>query len=859
MESALTEAVAHLKAGRLDEVEALCRPILARRPKDIVALQCMGIAALRAGRPDQAVSFLHQAADTKKGDVGLLTNLGAALKAAGRLEEAVAVYELAVTSAPGAGETLFNLGNALSAMGRQIEAEAAYRRAIAAGNCRDGGAGAMSNLGALLEGRGQFGEAAEIFGEVVRRRPDFGPYRYNLANALLARGALEEAIAEYGRAIALSPGYAEAHLNLGNALYRKGDLPAAFASFQQALALRPDFAEAQTAIGNVLMDQRRISEAIDAYRKVLALRPGDAAACNNLAIALRKTGEPHEALCALDEAIAQAPDAALSHLNRGTILVDLGRYEEALDATRKAFMLQPGLAGALTNFVRLLAELGRRQEAIATCQSAMEDDPARADAFSELARLRQEAGEVDAAHAACIKALALDPGLAQAHHYLGNVLRDQGRLDEAIRSYRAALDLTPDDEIIRSALAFTVQFASNYDAAAILRENRRWAELHETPLQSSIAVHTNDRRKDRPLRVGYVAPYFHRHVAAQFLLPVLSRHDSARVIVFCYSGVKFPDDVTQAFKDMNHSWRDVAGLADDALARQIRADEIDILVDIALHMEGSRLLTFARKPAPVQVTWLGYPGTTGLTSIDYRLSDPYLDPAGGSDAVYSERTIRLPNTFWCYTPLGPTPEVSGLPAQRTGELSFGCFNNFHKVTRETLLLWSRVLRAVPDARLTILSQPGSHRQAVQRLFEDAGVSAGRIRFIARVAPDDYWRLYDGIDLCLDTTPYPGHTTTLDSLWMGVPVVTLAGPTVVGRGGVSILSNMNLTSLIARTEDEYVDIAAAIARDIDALAGLRATLRERLRASPLMDATQFAADLEDAYARMWSDYCEAHRG
>ena len=326
--------------------------------------------------------------------------------------------------------------------------------------------------------------------------------------------------------------------------------------------------------------------------------------------------------------------------------------------------------------------------------------------------------------------------------------------------------------------------------------------------------------------------------------------------VFCYSGVKRPDAITQRFRDLNQVWRDVAGLTDDRLAEQIRADEIDILIDIALHMEGSRLLTFCRKPAPVQVTWLGYPGTTGLTSIDYRLTDPYLDPVGENDAVYSERSVRLPKTFWCYAPLAPTPDVSGLPARRTGHVSFGCFNNFFKVTQETLVLWSRVLHAVPNSSLTILSQPGVHRQAVLEVFEGSGVSPDRIRFVPRQHPDDYLRLYETIDLGLDTTPYPGHTTTIDSLWMGVPVVTLAGQTAVGRGGVSILSNTGLTSLIARNPDEFVAIAVATVKDLDALAALRLTLRDRLVASPLMDAGQFATDLEDAYAGMWSTYCDS---
>jgi len=271
-------------------------------------------------------------------------------------------------------------------------------------------------------------------------------------------------------------------------------------------------------------------------------------------------------------------------------------------------------------------------------------------------------------------------------------------------------------------------------------------------------------------------------------------------------------------------------------------------------MQDSRLLTFARRPAPVQVTWLGYPGTTGLSAIDYRLTDPILDPPGQNDDLYSERSIRLPRSFWCYAPVVETAEVSPPPALESGRITFGCLNNFHKVTAETLDLWVEVLAATPNSRLILLSPPGAHRETVGQRFGRAGVAAARIEFVDRLPSEAYFRLYQRIDICLDTVPYPVHTTTLDSLWMGVPVISLEGPTTVGRGGVSILTNVDLQGLIARTPEEYVAVSRAVAGDLPALAELRQTLRGRLRASALMDGARFAADLEGAFALMWRAYC-----
>jgi len=298
-----------------------------------------------------------------------------------------------------------------------------------------------------------------------------------------------------------------------------------------------------------------------------------------------------------------------------------------------------------------------------------------------------------------------------------------------------------------------------------------------------------------------------------------------------------------------------SGVDDQGLADRIRSDQIDILVDTSLHTSGNRLLVFARKPAPVQVTMLGLPSTTGLGTMDYRLTDRYLDPPGMTDGDYTERSIRLPNCFWCYQPPEGTPTVAELPATRNGFVTFGCLNQFTKVNRPVLQVWSKILQSLAGSRLLIHSQPGSHREAVRALFQTDGIAADRIEFAAKVPLLSYFQRYHDLDLCLDPFPHSGGTTTLDSLWMGVPVVTLAGRTGVGRGGVTILSNVGMTELIAESPEQYVDIAVQWASDLPRLRSVRARLRQRMESSVLMDGTRYAADVETAFRRMWETWCQ----
>ena len=342
------------------------------------------------------------------------------------------------------------------------------------------------------------------------------------------------------------------------------------------------------------------------------------------------------------------------------------------------------------------------------------------------------------------------------------------------------------------------------------------------------------------------------------MLPLLTHHDPRNVEAFCYSVASRPDEMTSRLKRTAHAWRDCAGLADADVARQIRADGIDILIDLSLHTAGNRLLVLAQKPAPVQVTWLGYAGTTGLSGIDYRITDPYLDPPGQGDEFYTETSIRLPNCFWCYQAPEQAPEVNPLPAAAGNPITFGCFNHFTKMSAPTLDLWAKLLAAVPNSRLVIHAHRANHRTQTLARFSENGIHPDRITFVGLLPLPDYFSQHHRIDIALDPFPYGGGTITCDALWMGVPTITLHGRTAVGRGGVSILSNVGLTDWVAKSLEDYISIAVERSSDLPKLAELRSNLRARMLKSPLMNAPGFAADIEAAYRGMWESWCSRRK-
>ncbi|MGD1276181.1 MAG: tetratricopeptide repeat protein [Tepidisphaeraceae bacterium] len=595
----------------------------------------------------------------------------------------------------------------------------------------------------------------------------------------------------------------------------------------------------------------QLADAEALYRRILQSEPQDADVIQLLGMACFQLGRREEGLSLVQLSAQLNPQAAECHYNLGTILSDLGRHSDAILSFRQAVALKPDYVGAFHRLGLSLRSLGQWDEAEAALRRTIELCPAFVEAHNNLATVLRAQGDVDQSITVYHRALEMSPDRAEIYTNLGNALKDQGNLADAIASYRRATELQPDNPTASSNLAFALWYDPKLDSAAILEGHRQWDRRHAQPLGAAIRPHDNDRDPNRRLKIGYVSADFRGHAAAFCLVPLLAHHDHAAFEVFCYSGSPLRDAFTDRLTQCADTWRECSHLSDEELAATIRADGIDLLMDLSMHTSGNRLLAFARKPAPVQVCWLAHAGTTGLEAMDYRLTDPYLDPPGQSDSFYSERSVRLPDSFWCFDPLTDQPLPNPTPALQNGFITFGCLNNFCKVNDGVLSLWSKVLKAVPHSRLLLNCPDGAPRQRVRERLE---IAPDRLLFVARQPRPLYLQTYHRIDLCLDTLPYNGAITSLEALWMGVPVLSQLGRTVVGRAGWSLLSNLGLSELCAGSEARFVQLAVAWAGDLPRLANLRATLRDRLKRSPLMDAARFARNVEAAYRAMWRQWC-----
>ncbi len=847
----LAIAVPHHQGGRLQAAEQIYRQILAIEPNHADAWHLLGLIASQVGKHEVAVEYIGRAIGLKGNAAVFHGNLGNVLRAQGKRDKAVACYRRALELQPDYAEAHNNLGVALKEEGKLDEAITCYRRAL---ELKPDLAEVHSNLGVVFKERGQPEEAVACYRRALELKPDHAEAHSNLGVALKDQGKLDEAVACWRRALELQPEYVEPHGNLGLAFKEQGRLDEAVACCRRALELQPEYAEAHNNLGTVLKEQGKLDEAVACYRRALQLAPAFAEAHNNLGVALKDQGKLDEAVACSRRALELKPGFTEAHNNLGVALKDQGKLDEAVACFRRALELEPNCAEAHSNLGNALKDQGKFDEALACHRRALELKPDCAEVHGNLGSALKKRGKLDEGVACFRRALELKPDHAEAHLNLGAALKDQAKLDEALACFRRALELKPDYAEAHSNLLYTLIFCPSYDAQALFQEHRRWNQYHAEPLATFIQPHLNDRSPDRRLKIGYVSPDFRGHCEAFFTVPLFSTHDHERFEIVCYSDVLRPDEITRRLRSHADAWRSITGLDHEQVAQRIRRDGIDILVDLTMHMAHNRLLVFARKPAPVQACWLAYPGTTGLSTIDYRITDPYLDPPGLYDGCSSEASIRLPDTFWCYDPLDGEPAVNALPAAEKEYVTFGCLNNFCKINPLVLKHWGRVLRAVDRSRLTVLAGEGMHRRHALGLLAEAGVVGDRVTFVTHQPRPQYLRYYHGIDIGLDTVPYNGHTTSLDSFWMGVPVVTLIGPTVVGRAGLCQLTNLGLPELIASSPEQYLRIAVELARDFPRLSKLRATLRQRMRSSPLMDAPRFARNIEAAYRAMWRRWC-----
>lgn len=605
-----------------------------------------------------------------------------------------------------------------------------------------------------------------------------------------------------------------------------------------------------------LHKQGRRTEAERLYREILAAEPRHRDALHLLGVAAHQEGRHAEALDLIRRAIAVDGGHATFHNSLGAVLQAIGDLPAAVAAYRTSLLLDMDHAEAHGNLALALRLMGHLAEAAATLRRAVLLAPGDPLLLNSLGVSLRAIGSIAEAAECYRRALAIREDFWEAHSNLGNMLKDQCRFDEALVHYRRALDLDPHNPIIHSNLLCALQYRDGVDAAGLAAAHADFERTFGATFRAEWKPHANDPDPERPLRVGFLSPDLHRHPVGYFLVGVLDHLDSGRAEAFCYSTSATPDDLTARLRARS-TWRDVRPLSDEEIAERIRADAIDILFDLAGHTGNNRILVLARKPAPIQITWAGYVGTTGLTAIDCLLADRHEIPPG-AERHYRERVLRMPDAYVCYEPPA-APPIPPLPALARGHVTFGSFSNPGKLGPQVAAPWARILESVPGSCLLLkykgLDDP-VHVGRITALFAERGIGPDRLALEGDSPQAELLGHYGRVDVALDPFPYGGGVTTLEALWMGVPVVTWPGDTFAGRHALTHLSAVGLTETIARDLDDYVALAVGLARDLPRLAGLRAGLRERMAASPICDARRFTAHLEDLLRGLWREWAAA---
>ena len=804
LNKALQQAVSLHKAGRVVEAEQAYRNVLRSVESHTDANYNLGLLLLQTGRIDMALPYFQRVNRSHSTGGNYWSGYVDCLLLLNKLAEARSVLERLtkkIAGSPEAQQCLMRLTAIESGM---------YPPALIEQEVRG-----MFNTK-------RFVELEMRTTPLLKQYPHWATGWKMLGITLQVQG--KDGLSAMQQVAALLPDDVEARMNLGMVLHARGQFEDALTHFSRAVQLKPEMAEIHHQRGKTLQALGKIDEAIVCYRKTLKINPQHTDAYGSLGMLLQEQGLLDEALANFKRVAELRPDAAEAHNNLGLILQKKNELEQALISVKRALQLKL-------------------------------DYP---EAHNNLGVILQKQGRLDAALASVQRALQLKPDYVYAHINCADILRGLGRFDEALTYDRQAVNLQPDFPQAYNNLLLAMQFSGAFSQTELFAEHLAYAQKFEVLPKKNCLPHTNIRDTEKRLKIGYVSADFRRHAVACFIEPVLVHHDLKNFEVYCYYNHSSCDQVTNALKARVKHWRNISVMNDEQVTKLVREDGIDILVDLSGHTAGNRLSVFIKKPAPVQVSWLGYGGSTGLKAIDYRISDKYIDPPGMSEQYHTEKLYRFSEScVQCFSPPQDSPIVGELPAKLRGFITFGSFNNLSKLSHETCETWAKVLLAVPNSQLMLKAAALADSAAQQRLiafFARHGISEKRLILVSWDASYfEHLNRYNKIDICLDTLSYNGFTTSFDAMWMGVPVVSLAGNSYLSRMGVSMLSMLKLPELIAQSTEDFVAIASSLAGDLGRLAALRAGLRQRMLDSPLTDGKHFTLGLEHAYRKMWQAF------
>ncbi len=753
-------------------------------------------------------------------------------------------------------------------------------------------ADALQLMGTMKYQLGELPVAKDFLQRAIDKQPNLTEAHHNLGNVLTDLGDLSAALDSYDTALNLNPDSFQALTNKGNIFRIQEKYAEARSVYQKALLIEPDYALAQNGLGIVFAAENNFIAAISAHKKAIEINPELPAAYADLARAYFNASQFEDALVNYYHALSLVPTAADVHFGIGNLFFQQGRHKDAIRAYQQALNFNPDNTEVLTNLGNAYSEAGDLKAAESCYQKTLKQDKKDVKALSNRANNLQLSGNMNEAEEQLRQALqsspsdievlnnlgkllvqrsrpgegieilkqalAINPEMVPALYNYGYALNQFGLNTESIKALRKVVALQPDSHLINSTLLLYLSYEPDLSAETLLAEHLTWAQRHAEPLASRIQPYHNEIDPTRKLRIGYVSMDLGRHPVGYMSHSVLTRHDADQFEVYYYSGRAVEDDITKLYRSKATQWRETLGVSDTDLAQMIRDDEIDILIDLAGHTAGGRLPVFAEKPAPVQVTWIGYCDTTGLETMDYILMDEATAPAS-SATLFSEEVVRLPDTRFCYSPPQYAPPVSPLPALLKGYVTFGSLSNLLKVTQDVLQAWADLLKRVDNSRLLIVwntLQESDRRERILDVFRRNNIDPSRIEFRFKAqSHESILREYNDIDIALDTFPYSGGITTSEAMWMGVPVVTLRGRRAVSRQSASIIAAAGYHDLIADSVSEYLDIAANLATDFGRLYEIRKNQRSRISKSKFCDAPLFVNNLENAYRGMWQTWCE----
>lgn len=632
---------------------------------------------------------------------------------------------------------------------------------------------------------------------------------------------ISAALADYRKMQATLPRDAQVHYTIGYTLCLSDKTDDAEAAFRLAIELKPDHFHALKDYAALLLDRGQYDEAATHYRAASLLVRDDATIACNLGAALQAAGELEQALAAYQRMLELLPDSAIAHNNIGSILQNQGHIELAQQSFVRALAIEPNFADALSNMGVCLLGLGRLDESLDYTRRAIEHNPAH----------------------------------LQARTNITSVLFKLGRNEEVIEQCRLALQVNPDWKHIYSNLLFSLAHSEQIAPEAVFSEHLRYAEQFEQPQRAIWRQHDNVRDSQRRLRIGFVSADLYNHVVASFITPIFEhlRH-APGLELRVYANSLHDDASSRQLKKMVTSWQQVERLTDEEFNKLIISDSIDILIDLSGHTGGNRLSALAGKPAPLQVSWIGYPMTTGLQAMDYYLSDRYFSPPGMFDAQFTEKLVRLPASA-PFLPPAEAPDINPAPALANGYITFGSFNRPSKISRKVIARWAKLLRILPDARMVMagMTEDGI-TETLRNWFADDGIAGDRLDFHRHTHTTAYLKLHEQVDICLDTSPYTGGTTTLYALWMGVPTLTMTTPTLPGRVGATIMLQAGLAEFVAIDEDDFIEKGIALAGNSEHLNSIRRQARARISNSAMGQPALIAAGLDHALRNMWQRWC-----